>query len=64
MPNVWAFPRSELFQRALLSFLQDHKDDGVTEKLDAIYHQRSEQAPVDPLLEGWQLDSLPKDEWS
>lgn len=56
--------RSELFQRALKAYLQDNRDAGVTEKLDAIYLRTSEQAPIDPLLEQLQLDSLPRDEWS
>ncbi len=55
--------RSELFQRALQAFLQDQKDAGVTEKLNLVYTQWSEEAPIDPLLEQWQLNSLPKDEW-
>ena len=29
--------RSELFQRALQAFLQDHKDAGVTEELNGVY---------------------------
>ena len=56
--------RSELFQRALQAFLQEHKDTGVTEELNIVYAQGSEEAPIDPLLVRWQLDSLPKDEWS
>ena len=56
--------RSELFQRALQAFLQDHKDEGVTEELNAVYIQGSEEAHIDPLLEQLQLNSLPKDEWS
>ena len=56
--------RSELFQRALQEFLRDHKDAGVTEELNAVYSQGSEESPIDPLLEQLQLNSLPKDEWS
>lgn len=56
--------RSELFQRALQAFLQEHKDTSVTEELNIVYGQGSEEANIDPLLERWQLDSLPKDEWS
>ena len=56
--------RSELFQRALQAFLQEHKDAGVTEELNVVYTQGSEEAYIDPLLEQWQLNSLPKDEWS
>ena len=56
--------RSELFQRALQAFLQDHKDAGVTEQLNVVYAQGKEEARIDPVLEQWQLNSLPKDEWS
>ena len=56
--------RSELFQRALQAFLQEHKDTSVTEELNIVYAGGSEEAHIDPLLERWQLDSLPKDEWS
>ena len=56
--------RSELFQRALQEFLRDHKDAGVTEELNVVYSQDSEESPIDPLLEQLQLNSLPKDEWS
>ena len=55
--------RSELYQRALHAFLQQHNDDGVTEALDKIYGPASEDGSLDPLLEQLQLASLPKDEW-
>ena len=55
--------RSELYQRALQAFLQQHNDDGVTEALDKIYGPASEDGSLDPLLEQLQLASLPKDEW-
>ncbi len=55
--------RSELFQRALQAFLQEHNDEGVTEALDKIYGPASEDGSLDPLLEQLQLASLPKDEW-
>ena len=56
--------RSELFQRALQAFLHENREAGVTEGLDAVYAQGSEEARIDTLLAEWQLDSLPKDEWS
>ena len=55
--------RSELFQRALQAFLQEHEGAGVTESLDKVYGIGSEDALIDPLLEQWQLNSIPKDEW-
>ena len=56
--------RSELFQRALQTFLDENKDAGVTEELNLVYAQGSEEAYIDPLLEQLQQNSLPKDEWS
>lgn len=56
--------RSALFQQALQAFLQEHKDNGVTEALNVVYKDGVEQAPIDPLLEQLQLASLPNDEWS
>lgn len=56
--------RSELFQRAIQAFLQEHKDAGVTEGLNVVYTQESEEARIDPHLEEMQLNSLPNDEWS
>lgn len=55
--------RSELFQRAVQAFLQEHKDEGVTESLDKVYGLASQEARLDPLLEQLQLGSLTKDEW-
>ena len=55
--------RSELFQRALQAFLQEHNDEGVTEALDKIYGPESEDGSLDPLLEQLQLAALPIDEW-
>ena len=55
--------RSELFQRALQAFLQEHSNDGVTEALDKIYGSSPEDGTLDPRLEQLQVASLPKDEW-
>ena len=54
--------RSELFQRALKAFLHEHEEVGVTESLNKLYGLGSEKARIDPLLEQWQLSSIPKDE--
>jgi metal-responsive CopG/Arc/MetJ family transcriptional regulator len=54
--------RSELFQRAVQAFLRQHDDGGVTETLNQVYGYGSEEAGLDPLLEQWQLASMPN-EW-
>ncbi len=53
--------RSELFQRAVQQFLEEHKSDGVTEALNRIY--AVEDSSLDPVLHEMQVASLPKDEW-
>ena len=55
--------RSELFRRALEAFLPEHEEAGVTESLNKVYGLGSEEARIDPLLEQWQLSTIPKDEW-
>jgi len=55
--------RSELFQRAMQAFLQEHRDEGVTETLNHVYGPGSEEARLDLILEQLQLASLPKEEW-
>jgi metal-responsive CopG/Arc/MetJ family transcriptional regulator len=56
--------RSLLFQRALQTYLREHQDAGVTEALNSVYDQEMEGAGLDPLLEDWQLNSVPQDDWS
>ena len=53
--------RSELYARAIESFLEAYRHDGVTARLDALYaHEDSE---IDPVLARMQELSLPPDEW-
>ena len=56
--------RSELFQRAVSSFLNDHEQDGVTEHLNTIYAQNPETSDVDPILKSIQAASLPTEDWT
>ena len=56
--------RSELFQRAVRAFLDEHRDEGVTEALDEIYGSDASRARVDPVLEHLQASSvLREDDW-
>jgi metal-responsive CopG/Arc/MetJ family transcriptional regulator len=53
--------RSELYSRALESFIRSYSGAQVTEKLNEIYKdQRSE---LDPVVAAIQSASLPLDEW-
>ena len=55
--------RSELFQRAVATFLREHRVDGVTEALNEVYGSGNEQGRLDPILEQFQAASLSKEEW-
>jgi metal-responsive CopG/Arc/MetJ family transcriptional regulator len=53
--------RSELYTKAVSSYIQEHKSDNVTDILNEIYAQ--EQSTVDTVIQALQLSSLPKDQW-
>lgn len=55
--------RSELFQRAVKAFLQDHRQDGVTDALNEIYGSDGVKAGLDPFLEHLQGASIAREEW-
>jgi metal-responsive CopG/Arc/MetJ family transcriptional regulator len=54
--------RSELYVRALKSYLQEHHEEGVTEALNTIY--KDVRAQLDPVLQQVQTRSLPRDDWT
>ena len=53
--------RSELYAKAVSQYLKDHRNDGVTEKLNKIYQKES--SLLDPVSNALQYGSLKKDEW-
>lgn len=55
--------RSELFQRAMKSYLNEHREDRVTEKLDAVYKKGARDKKLDPFLEKLQGASLEREKW-
>ena len=55
--------RSELFQRAVRSFIDQQKADGVTESLDALYESESVSSELDPVIERLQGASIAKEDW-
>lgn len=55
--------RSELFQRAVQAFLQDHRQDGITEALNKVYQQAGERAELDPILKQLQEVSIAREKW-
>jgi metal-responsive CopG/Arc/MetJ family transcriptional regulator len=55
--------RSELFQRAIRSFLQDNKQEGITESLNIIYEKQDNRVGLDPVLEHLQGVSIAREDW-
>ena len=53
--------RSALYAQAVLEFLERHRSDSVTEKLNEIYGENP--SGMDPVLHRMQLASLPSEEW-
>lgn len=53
--------RSELYVRALKSYVEAHRDDGVTDALNQVYAK--ENASLDPFVAQLQSVSLSGDEW-
>ena len=53
--------RSELYSKALVAYLEEHRQEGVTDVLNAIYAK--ETAALDPAVQHLQFASLPEDEW-
>ena len=55
--------RSELYATAVAEYLERHKYQGVTERLDAVYGAEGEESKVDATLNALQVRSLSADEW-
>lgn len=54
--------RSELYQRAVATYLERHGGDLVTEALNEIYGPETRE-PLDPVLDRMQRSSLPRESW-
>jgi metal-responsive CopG/Arc/MetJ family transcriptional regulator len=53
--------RSALFTAAVKEYMQHHRDDNITEKLNEVYSEQP--SSLDPILEELQHLSLPKEDW-
>ena len=53
--------RSQIYAQALSSYLEKHRGDNVTKKLNEVYG--STKSSLDPGLQNLQTLSLPKDGW-
>jgi len=55
--------RSELYQRAVKRFLEEHSREVVRETLDGVYGAEPDDSNLDPAVEYLQGLSLKKDDW-
>ena len=53
--------RSALFTIAVDEYIQHHRQDNVTEKLNEVYTKQD--SSLDPILDDLQALSLPKEDW-
>ncbi len=53
--------RSALFTMAVTEFLSHHHEEDVTEQLNKVYGKQ--EAVIDPVVNGLQRASLPKEKW-
>ena len=53
--------RSELYTSAIATFVAEHDEAGVTERLNEVYPQQS--SALDPVIEQLQILSLPVEHW-
>ena len=53
--------RSALFTNAIAEFIQRHRHDDVTERLNQVYSQTP--STLDPVLRKMQGGSIPKEQW-
>jgi hypothetical protein len=53
--------RSQLYTTAVSEYIQAHKGDNVTEKLNKVYAKESSH--LDPVSQALQYSTLEKDEW-
>jgi hypothetical protein len=57
--------RSELYAKALDAYLEEHKAEGITERLDSVYAgERAEESRLDPVLRRIPAESITaEDDW-
>jgi metal-responsive CopG/Arc/MetJ family transcriptional regulator len=55
--------RSELYSTAIASYVDQHRQDGVTEQLNEVYGPQKRQAELDTVLATLQALSIPEEKW-
>jgi metal-responsive CopG/Arc/MetJ family transcriptional regulator len=61
MARRWGMSRSELYAKAVQRYLEDHRDERVTELVNEVCDKID--TSLDPGLRRIQGKSLPRDEW-
>ena len=55
--------RSELYSKAVKAFLEEHRDDLITSRLNEVYGPEAEGSSLDPGLALLQHRSLGREKW-
>jgi metal-responsive CopG/Arc/MetJ family transcriptional regulator len=55
--------RSQLYAEALRDYLERHRDEDITRRLNELYDAEPGLAELDQALAALQFRSLPKEEW-
>jgi hypothetical protein len=55
--------RSQLYAEALRAYLEKHRNQDVTARLNEIYGNEPELSELDPVLDALQLEVLRKEKW-
>lgn len=55
--------RSQLYTKAISSYVREHQNAGITEALDSVYGPGGEESKLDPEIIKLQSRSLSKEVW-
>ena len=55
--------RSQLYTKAVSSYVREHQNEGITESLDRVYGPGGEESRLDAEIIKLQLRSLSKEAW-
>lgn len=62
LANRLGVSRSELYARAVGHFVEQHRDDLITQRLNALYGESGLSSVLDPAVQALQYRSLPPGE--
>ncbi len=55
--------RSQLYSNAVKEFIERHRRENVTDKLNEVYFENESASELDAALKALQAKSLPREEW-